>query len=166
MRIEYQDISCEQVQMDNAISIESANKKRAAVVVVDPSKIIGWDREPVNLFNTKELKLWLLRTYQGRKIKINDDNQIVQFTRGGLESDLKNRGEIRRQAYADLDCIIQNSIYYSYELGDVKHFNVNKHRTYYGAINIGSQNYAVRLKINTFAGSDVGLYKDLDIKEI
>ena len=151
---------------DNAASIAAANKKWAVIVVVDPSKMVDKDGEPINLLNTKELKLWLLRTYQGRKIKIDDDNQIVQFTRGGIEDDLKNRGEIRRQAYAGLDSIVQNSIYYSYELGDVKHFTVDKHRIYYGAIDNGGKNYAIRLKINTFVGSKVGLFKDLDVREI
>jgi len=167
MKAECQDISGEQIRMDNAVSIAAANKKRAIVVVVDPSKMVGVDGVPINILNRKEVAFWLRRVYKSTIVKIRDDEQAVKFTRGGLEDDLfKSRGKPRREAYADLSDIVQNSIYYSYELGDIKHFNVDKHRTYYGAINIDSQNYAVRLKINTFIGSDVGLFKDLDIREI
>jgi len=166
IKTEELDVNIEQMKADNAVSIAAASKKRAIVVVVDPKKLVNKNGESINLFDTKELKQWLLSTYQGRKIKIDDDNQIVQFTRGGIESDLKNRGEIRRQAYANLDSIVESSIYYSYELGDERHVKVNRHKTYYGAVNIGGRYYATRLKIDTFLSAEIGLYKDLVIEEI
>jgi len=152
---------------DNAVSIAAANKKRAVVVTVDPSKVMGIDGLPVNLLDRKEIALWLRRVYQGTIVKIRDDKQIVKFTRGGLEDDLfKSRGKPRREAYADLSDIVQNSIYYSYEFGDAQHPNVERHKTYYGIININDAYYATRIKIDTYIESDIGLYKDLDIREI
>ncbi|MCL2183398.1 MAG: hypothetical protein FWB85_08020, partial [Chitinispirillia bacterium] len=151
---------------ENTVSIAAANKKYAKVVSVDVAKLVDDNGDRLDLSNTSAVAKWLRDAYQGREVTIADDGQIVRFTRRGLEDGLKRRGEAQRQTYADLDRIVENSIYYSYEPGDSKHPNVDRHKVYYGAADINRHYYGVRLKVNTYEGSDVGLYKDLAVVKI
>jgi len=44
---------------------------------------------------------------------------------------------------------------------------VNRHKTYYGIVNIGDNYYATRLKINIYGGiGDAGYFKDLAVIKI
>ena len=168
MKVEGRDISSEKVRIDNVISIASANQKRAVAVVVDPKKLVNKDGSPVDLSHTKAIKMWLRGRYRNIRVVISDDGQIVEFTTKGFGSDQKRKIDrsAQRQVYADLDSIVENSIYYGYELGDARHEYVERQKTYYGLASIDGQYYGVRLKIDLHKNQHVGFYKDLEVAKI
>lgn len=64
--------------------------------------------------------------------------------------------------YADLEALIENSVYAGYELGDNNHLHVERQNIYYAAAKVGEQVYGVRFKVDIFKGnsSENGSYKD------
>lgn len=153
---------------DNAVSIAEANKKYAEMVTVDTSKLVYADGSPLDLLNTKTVKKWLRDMYQNTTVTIVDDGQIVEFTTRGFESDQKRKVDRRaqRRAYANLDDIVESSIFFSYEPGDARHDYVDVQKKYYGLIDINGKYYGTRLKVDIHKGKNVGYYKDLDVAKI
>jgi predicted GNAT family acetyltransferase len=107
-----------------------------------------------------------LLKYKGKEVEINDDEQIISFTRTGLESSTKKRGIVQRQVYADLENVIKNGIYVGYEKGDEKHPLIDRQNIYYSAIKISDKLFGVRFKIDIPKGVEKGNYKDHIIVEI
>jgi hypothetical protein len=163
------DVEVERVREDNAASIAAANKKYAAAVVIDPGKLVNKDGTQINLFSTKAIKNWLKEKYLGSWVIIADDGQIVEFTTRGFGDDQKRKADVlaQRKAYAGLDSVVVNSIYYSYELGDAKHSHVDRQKTYYGLISLSGHYYAARVRIDIHrCKKDVGYFKDFDVAKI
>jgi len=155
------------IERENAQSIAAAEKKNANVVIIDPSKMVDPEGRLIDLEDKKAVRRWLREIYQGRRVTIEDDGQVVLFSGRGLDDDVyKCRGTARRQTYANLDGVVENSIYHSYEYGDDRHPYVIMHKTYYGAVDIGLELYATRIKVDVYDDVEDGLYKDLDIVKI
>jgi len=156
------------MQENNAASIAEANKKCAKAVTVDTSKLVYADGTPVNLSSTKAVKQWLRAKYHDTQAVISDDGQVVEFTTKGFGDDQKRKLDktAQRLAYADLDRIVENSIYYSSKSGDTRHEHVSRQKTYYGLINLNGRYYAVQIKIDLHKSKRAGFFKALEVTEI
>lgn len=133
----------------NAVAPGERAPRIAQVVAIDPSVIVGADGRPVDLKNADALLQWLRQRYQGMAVTISDDGQKVEFTRRGLDSSLKRRGQEQRQAYAGLDSLVENAVFERFEKADERHAGkVAGQNIYYSAAKIDGKYYAVCIKID------------------
>jgi hypothetical protein len=151
---------------ENAAANAEADKKYATVVPINPTGIADEDGHPIDLTKTSALIGWLLNKYRGHEVKINDDGQIVSFFRVGLEDSLKRRGVLQRQMYANLEGLLENSVYSGYELGDKQHPRIERQNIYYAAAGIMDNIYGVRFKVDISNGERKGAYKDHKIARL
>ncbi|MDR2488736.1 MAG: hypothetical protein LBD42_04515 [Desulfovibrio sp.] len=160
-------------QDGNAVSPGEQNPRVANVVAVDPAKIVDGDGKPVDLKDTKALAGWLREQYQDVTITIADDGTIQQFTGEGLDASLKRRigkkrGPRQRQAYAELDTLLENALFDGFEQADERHKDkVAGQNVYYSAARIGGNYFSVRFKVDMPLGKGINpAYKDHKVTEI
>ena len=149
-----------EAEIENAKIRAEAAKKNAKVVTVDPSKMVDDGGNPVDLASASELRRWLKQKFGSTEVVVSDNGQTVRITVRGLKDSVKRRGGEQRTVYAKLDELLQNSIYYGYELGDVDHPWIGKQDLYLAAAKIGNDTFGVRFKVDVVKGNEQGAYKD------
>jgi hypothetical protein len=140
--------------------------KKVKQIHVDASKIADSDGNPINIASASALRRWLIMQYCGREIVVIDNGRTIRFAKKGLLDSIKRRGKEQRQVYADLDGLMENSIYDSSEPGDEKHPHIDRQEIYYAAAKIGDNVYGVRFKIDIKKGQEIGTYKDHKVAAI
>ena len=125
--------------------------------------VLGLDLKKANA-----LKKWLAERYVGQTVEIESDGSIIGFSKENIGAALKKRGEAQRQAYAALDDLIRNAVYFDFEEADgqVKHRNLRGQDVYYSALRIGDKLYSVRFKFDVLKKSLERTYKDHKVTEI
>lgn len=139
----------------------------AKVVEVDPSLLVHEDGRPVDLFSRSDMMAWLKKNLQGKIIIIANDGTIQKFIGKGLDASLKRRGLEHSQAYANLDTILENSLFDTFEYVDARHEGkVSGQNIYYSAIKIGDKYFSIRIKVDIPLKKGWKAYKDHKITEI
>jgi len=143
-------------------------EKVVNIVSIDPSKIVDDAGNPIDLTSTAHLRRWLIQRYNGVSVEVADNGHTILLDKNGLSASLKRRGQEHHSMYADLDNLIKNSVYYGYDLGDVKHPWIDRQNIYYAAARIGGDVYGIRFKVDIEKGEDgsSGTYKDHKIVKI
>ena len=144
------------------------DKKIVNIVSIDLSKIVDDIGNPIDLTNTACLRRWLIQRYNGVFVEVVDNGHTILLDKNGLSASLKRRGQEHHSMYADLDNLIKNSVYFGYDLGDVKHPWIDHQNIYYAAARIGEDIYGIRFKVDIEKGEDgnSGTYKDHKIVKI
>ncbi|MDR1921447.1 MAG: hypothetical protein LBS31_06860 [Candidatus Adiutrix sp.] len=101
--------------MDQKTYEQAALRRTADVVEIDPALIVDDEGRPIDLKNTGALAQWLLSKYRNMKVEIADDGEIVELNRDGLRAGLKKRGREQKQAYAELDALLENALYDTFQ---------------------------------------------------
>jgi hypothetical protein len=140
--------------------------KTADVVEIDPTALVDDNNQLINIKKTGELRKWLLKRFEGVQVTITDDGTIQEFTEDNLKASLKRRGVKQRQAYAQLDSLLEKAVYDDFEKADAEHPNVKGQNIYYAAAKIGKNYYAVRFKVDIPLDDSKPSYKDHKISEI
>jgi hypothetical protein len=140
--------------------------KRVKVIHVDVSKLADSNGNAINITSARALRQWLIKHYGGREVVVSHNKRTIRFTKKGLLDSLKRRGTEQRQAYADLDGLLESSIYDGFEAGDERHPHIDRQEIYYAAAKIGEKTYGIRFKTDIKKGQDVGTYKDHKVVEI
>jgi hypothetical protein len=140
--------------------------KKMKLIHVDASKIADSDGNPINIASASALRRWLIKQYSGREVVVSDNGRTIRFTKKGLLDSIKRRGTEQRQVYANLDGLLENSIYDSSEVGDKRHPHIDRQEIYYAAAKIGDKIYGVRFKTDIKKGQEIGMYKDHKVVEI
>jgi len=146
--------------------IDEADKKNVKIVTIDPSKIIDSAGNPIDLTSAARLREWLIQKYDGIDIEVADNGHIVSLKKNELRASVKRRGKEQREIYADLDSLIENSIYFGYEPGDSRHTWIDRQNIYYAAARIGDDVYGIRFKADVKKGQHGSVYKDHRIVKI
>jgi len=156
------------IEQGNVIANAEAYRKYAKVVPINPAEIVDENGSLLDLSDTKVLRKWLLKKYQGHTVEVKDDGKTVGFYREGLKDSAKRRGYSQRQLYADLASLVENGVYAGYEKGDSKHPTVERQNIYYSAAKIGDKIYGVRFKVDIYKvmESGIGSYKDHKIVKL
>jgi hypothetical protein len=157
--------------MINMVRIESAglpkaDDKQVKVIPIDVSKIRDDNGNLIDLKSTSRLRRWLIKQYNRREVVISDNEEIVRFTKTGLQDSLKRRGEAHQQVYAELDNLLKNSIYYGNESGDKRHPYIERQDIYYAVAKIGNDVLGVRFKIDIEKRLEYGAYKDRKVVKL
>lgn len=129
-------------------------------------KIVDGENEPeFKNLKTSEIKNYLRDKYQGREVTIKSDGTIVLFTRNGLESTLKKRGNHRRALHG-LDKLVEESHFTRWEDNDgqEKHKGLEGQLVYTGAIRLKDGIYGVELKLDVPIASERTHFKGQTLK--
>jgi len=140
--------------------------KQVKLIHVDASKIVDEDGNPIDLTSASALRRWLIKQYNGREVVVSDNGRIIRFKKKGLMDSIKRRGTEQRQVYADLDNLLENSVYSGFEVGDKWHPHIDKQEIYYSAAKIADKVFGIRFKTDIKKGETQGTYKDHKVAEI
>jgi len=140
--------------------------KQIKIIRVDPSKITDDDGNHIDLTSANALRRWLIKRYSRCEVAVSDNGKTIRFTVKGFRDSLKKRGEVHQQVYADLDVLLENSVYDDSEKGDAKHPYIERQDIYYAAAQIGDKVFGIRFKVDVRKGDEYGTYKDHKVVEI
>ena len=140
--------------------------KQVKIIRIDASKIMDANGNPINITSASALRQWLIKQYSGREVVVKDNGKKVRFIRKGLQDSIKRRGTEQRQVYAELDNLLENSVYYGNESGDARHPYIERQDIYYAIAEIGGSIFGVRIKVDIEKGVENGTYKDHKIIRI
>jgi hypothetical protein len=102
----------------------------------------------------------------GDDVVINSDGTIQRFTKTGLGSSTKRmREENHNELYGQLDRLISNAVFHSFEPADERHKGLKGQNVYYSAARIGGKYYSVKIKIDVSTRDIQPAYKDHKIEK-
>lgn len=125
------------------------------VVEVDPSIVPEFKK-------ARELAKWLKDYFADkREERILSTGKKVRFGNGNLEASIKRgREETHNQAYADLNALVRQAEFDSFEGKDERHPNLGGQEVYYSALRIGDKLYAVKMKFDVPSDTEVHYRKE------
>jgi hypothetical protein len=101
-----------------------------------------------------------------KEVVINSDGTIQRFTKSGLVSSTKrSRDTNHSEMYGQLDRLISNAVFHSFEPADERHAGLQGQNVYYPVARTGGKYYSVRIKIDVSKRDIPPAYKDLKIEK-
>lgn len=134
---------------------ERAYKNVTPTVFDENLSLLDEDGAQINIKDTKAVSKWVRRNFQGSTVTIDSDNNVVGFSRKGIDdgvSKARDRGvtdKNNRLLYSKLKEIIQNSHFVEDETVDERHkgrsLGIKK---YVSLMFVGEQGYRVDISLN------------------
>lgn len=137
-----------------------AESKPVRVVEVDPGIVPDFKK-------MRDLASWLKNFFADKREEtILSTGKRVRFGNTNLEASMKRaREQAHSKAYGGLNDLVRLAEYDSFKANDARHPNLGGQESYYSAMRLGDNLYAVKFKFDVPGNAEIAYRKGLDRKD-